>query len=143
MAGRPVISGKGSMIRKIDLGEFHRKYSFNERREHLYGLFTEELDRIKPQCVQLRVLVFGSYITTKREPRDIDVLIALVPAGDWVYTLMTRGLQRWHPGEIDVAYHKTQYCVMDAERLVRYFNENPLNRKKDIRIKRAVEITGF
>lgn len=124
----------------MKLSAFKKQYAFNKHRRFLYNLFIEDLHLIKSQCKYLRVLVFGSYITHKQKPHDIDLMLGLIPCQDCVYNIMKNGLQQEHPKEIDIQYKKTQYFLKDAKGLVTFFNSNPLNKKKGIYIKKAVEI---
>lgn len=107
----------------------------------MHDLFIDELEYVKSQCCQLRVLVFGSYITSKKNPRDIDVLISLIACEESVYTVWHDGLQQRHPKEVDLHYYKTQQFIKDAAGLLKHFNKNPKNELQGISIKKAVEIT--
>lgn len=128
------------MIKKLTLDEFAGKFSFSDRRKYLHDLFVDEMEFIKSQCSQLRVLVFGSYITSKRNPRDIDVLLSLIACEEAVYTVWTDGLRQRHPKEVDIHYYKTQQFIKDAAGLLKHFNKNPKNELQGISIKKAVEI---
>ncbi len=131
------------MLSRLTLEELSGIYAGNEQRKRLFGLFVNELASIKKQCSRLRVLVFGSYITEKSNPRDIDVLISLIPSEECVYALWTEGLHREHPEEVDVHYYKTQRYMKDAEGLLEHFNNNPKNELQGIVIHDAVEITDI
>jgi predicted nucleotidyltransferase len=101
------------------------------------------LEDIKPKCDKLRIFIFGSFITIKKEPNDIDVLINLVPNADNVYPMMKERIHTKYPDKVDIKYVKTQLFLIDAESTIKHFNENPLNIKDEIKINRAVEITGL
>jgi len=131
------------MIERINFREFCFRYAFNEHRKKLLRLLVEDLDVIKGQCDRLRVLIFGSYISFKKNPKDIDILLALIPNRDSVYAIMKSGLRRKHPGTVDVQFNKAQRFMKDADSLIRNFNENPLNKRKGIVINDAVELTDF
>ena len=131
------------MLTRLTMEELSGRYAGNEQRKRLFDLFVDELTSIKRQCSRLRVLVFGSYITAKSIPRDIDVLISLIPSEDCVYALWTEGLRREHPEEVDVHYYKTQLYMKDAEGLLEHFNNNPMNELQGITIHDAVEITDI
>jgi predicted nucleotidyltransferase len=131
------------MLTQLTLEELSGRYAGNEQRKRLFDLFVDELKSIQAQCSRLRVLVFGSYITGKNSPRDIDVLISLIPSDDCMYTLWTEGLHREHPDEVDVHYYKTQRYIKDAEGLLVHFNNNRINELQGIAIRDAVEIIGI
>ncbi len=128
------------MLARLTLEEFSGRYASNEQRKRLFELFVEELKSIRSQCSSLRILVFGSYITNKSVPRDIDVLISLIPSEDCMYALWTGGLRREHPDKVDVHYYKTQLYMKDADGLLEHFNANPKNELQGIAIHDAVEI---
>jgi len=127
----------------MTLEELSEKFADNEQRKRLFDLLVDELTTIKAQCRSLCVLVFGSYISGKSAPRDIDVLLSLIPSEDCVYALWTEGLRCEHPEEVDVHYYKTQRYIKDAEGLIEHFNNNPKNELQGIAISDAVEITGI
>lgn len=131
----------GGPIGTMSMKQFRRAYAWNERRRHLYHMLLDELVGVRSQCTIMRVLVFGSYITSKEEPGDIDVLIGLIPTRECAYAFMTTGLVHRHPDDVDVTYHKTQMFLQTAEQLVRFFNNNPLNQKKHIALDRVIELT--
>lgn len=127
-------------VKKLDIDEFARCYATNERRRDLFKKFIEELQLVRSQCSRLRVIVFGSYITNKEEPNDIDLMISLIPDQDHVFDFMTDGMQQKNDDEVDIQYQKAEYFLKNAQQLVDFFNENPLNKKNGIQIENCVEI---
>ncbi len=127
-------------IKKLNLQEFLDAYVTNEKRKRLFDKFLEDLQVIKSQCSCMRIIVFGSYITSKLEPNDIDLMISLIPESEYVYDLMTDGLWQKNRKEIDIQYQKAEYFLKDAQQLVVFFNENPLNKEKGICITECVEL---
>jgi hypothetical protein len=131
------------MIRKLTIEEFAGRFSNNDRRKYLLDLLIEDLEYIKSQCSQLCVLIFGSYITSKKYPGDIDVLISLIACQESVYMVWTDGLQQKHPKLVDIHYYKTQQYIKDASGLLKHFNKNPKNELQGISIKKAIEISDI
>ncbi len=127
-------------ITTMTLKEFRTTYAINDRRRHLIKELLGELEVIARQCRKFSIIVFGSYISDKDEPGDIDVLISLLPKKNCVYALLKKGLEKEHEKEVDIQFQRGEYYTRSAESLVDYFNENPLNLKKGIRIRRAVEL---
>jgi len=127
-------------IRTMTLEEFRGVFAVNERRSYLLGELLEELNVVARQCEKVSVIVFGSYITGKEEPGDIDVLVSLVPKKDHVYSIMKNGLEKEHVKNVDVQFQRGEYFTKSAGQLVDYFNGNPYNFRKGIRIDRAVEL---
>ncbi len=127
-------------IRSMALDEFREAFAVNERRSYLLGELLDELNVVARQCEKVSVIVFGSYITEKEAPGDIDVLVSLVPKKDHVYAIMTKGLEKKHEKVVDVQFQRGEYSTKSAEQLVDYFNGNPYNFRKGVRIARAVEL---
>ncbi len=130
-------------IQVMTLPEFKAAYARGRRRAELYEKLLEELDNLREQCNSFHIIVFGSYITDKKEPGDIDLMISLIPRQDCVYDIIINGLRRIHEKEIDIQYQKAQYYLKNTRQLVDYFNSNPLNRKEEIKIFRAVELHPY
>lgn len=128
------------MIEHCTLEEFCRKYCFNEHRNELFAYFKEELHNILCQSEKLRVLVFGSFISEKAKPSDIDILISIIPNRDWAYYMLKKGLRRIHKEKVDVQFNKHQFSLESPESLLETFNTNRLNKKEGIRIEEAVEV---
>lgn len=127
-------------IRQLDLDDFSEAYVTTDRRKYLFDKFLEDLRVIKSQCSCMRIIVFGSYITSKSEPNDIDLMISLIPGSEYVYDFMTDGLWQKNRNEVDVQYQRAEYFLKDAQQLVAFFNENPINREKGICITECVEL---
>lgn len=124
----------------MTLGEFEKAFARNGRRRYLLGEMIDELEVIARQCEKFSVIVFGSYISGKALPGDIDVLVSLVPRRECVYSIMKCGLEKEHEKDVDIQFQRAEYFTKSAERLVDYFNENPYNFRKGIRITDAVEL---
>ncbi len=129
-----------NMIYHYSINEFSKKFCFNSHRSRLFDYFYEELENVKRQSSKMRVLVFGSFITKKEKPSDIDVLISIVPNRDWSYHILKKGLKRIHSDEIDVQFSKQQMFLENCDKLIENFNTNKINKKKKIRINDAVEV---
>ena len=127
-------------IRQLDLDGFSEAYVTTERRKHLFDKFLEDLRVIKSQCSCMRIIVFGSFITSKKEPNDIDLMISLIPESEYVYDFMTDGLWQKNRDEVDVQYQRAEYFLKDAQQMVAFFNENPINKEKGVRIAKCVEL---
>ncbi|OHD64344.1 MAG: hypothetical protein A2176_01785 [Spirochaetes bacterium RBG_13_51_14] len=141
--GSFICIGTVRMIKKYTLEQFCSRFAYNKQRKLLCDMFIEELALIQSQCEKWRVLVFGSYITRRKNPNDIDVLLSLIPNVECVYSVITRGLRQKHPRCVDVHYYKTQHYIKDADGLLKHFNNNPINELQGVFIKKAVEITGI
>ncbi len=127
-------------ILTMTLDEFRKAYAVNRRRRRLLRCLEDELAVIGKQCVKFSLIVFGSYITGKPEPGDIDVLISLLPRKECVFSIMEQGLERKHRDEVDVQFQRGEFCTKSAAQLVAYFNDNPLNFNKGIRLIEVVEL---
>lgn len=127
-------------VRQLDMHSFFEAYVTTERRKYLFDKFLEDLQVIKSQCNCLRIIIFGSYITSKTEPNDIDLMISLIPESEYVYDFMTDGLRQKNRNEVDVQYQKAEYFLKDAQQLIAFFNENPINKEKGICITECIEL---
>lgn len=127
-------------IKKLNIDEFAEQYVTNERRRILFEKLLEELQLIRSQCRRFRVIVFGSFITNKEKPNDIDLMISIIPDQDHIFDFMTDGMQQKNDDEVDIQYQKAEYFLKNAQQLVDFFNENPLNKKNGIQIQNCVEI---
>lgn len=127
-------------IREMTIKEFRAKFVTNTHRAGLFKCFQVELKKLREQCKEYRMIVFGSFLTKKKKPGDIDLIISLIPDKNCVYSIMTQGLDREYCEEIDIMYHKAEYFLMSAEQLITYFNENPRNFNKFIALTEAVEL---
>jgi predicted nucleotidyltransferase len=128
------------MIEHYSINDFSRKFCFNNYREWLFQLFEEEIENLLRQSEKLRIIVFGSFITNKEKPSDIDVLISIIPNRDYSYIILKKGLPRLHKEKVDVQYSKHQYFLESCESLIKTFNKNKLNKKDKIVIEDAVEV---
>lgn len=127
-------------ITPLTLLQFKKKYCFSRTRADLFDKLTAELDNIGEQIEKMRILVFGSFLSEKEEPSDIDIIISLVPNRDSMYMFMTDGLYRLYPEEIDIQYNRHELLLDSAEHLIQVFNKNPFNKKQGITIEECVEL---
>jgi predicted nucleotidyltransferase len=98
----------------------------------------EALSSVSLYLNPIRVVVFGSYLSDKQEPSDIDVIIA----GDYI-RFPEGNLSKLLPAAID-ARLITRSGVPDplptAPEIVRAFNEDPQNLQSGIFIDDYVEV---
>ncbi len=128
------------MVPQYTIPEFEKKFCFNKYRQELFDLLIDELFSIDSQCKSYRILIFGSFLTRKKRPNDIDLLICIIPTSECVYKMMKSGLEKCHPEKIDIKYIRRQMVNKGADDLIKYFNDNPFNKKEDIHIEKAVEL---
>jgi len=127
-------------IEKRDIIQVRGLYGFNDFRKELIKKLEQELTYICQQVDELLELIFGSFITDKPFPHDVDLFISFKPSKDCVADILRHGLDRLHPDVIDIQYRKLEYDLFSAEELVEYFNNNPLNFRQGISLDRVIEL---
>jgi hypothetical protein len=112
--------------RPCTLERFRCDYVWNDRRQELFLNLLDEIESIRKQSKQRRVFVFGSFLTSKRIPGDLDLLLSYEP------TSIPPKLVRVHPNDIQIksnarmAFGKP--VILDSkEAAIRDFNSDPAN----------------
>lgn len=70
-------------VHRASLAEFERRFSYfkiSDRRFRLFDKLHELHRQAKSSGIVRRILVGGSFVTTKSEPNDFDCIIVLDPA---------------------------------------------------------------
>ncbi len=129
-------------VERINLAEFYKRFAVNAARKKLYRKFVAELAMLRRQSEEIRIVVFGSYVTDKETPGDIDVLASIIVDDDNFLDLVQNGVRQRFPDAVDFHMHRASRFLKTGEKLVENFNEFSLNREKGIRIETggAVEI---
>ena len=65
-------------IHECTLVEIEQRFSAGEKRQKLFTILREVYDVAK-QCGFLEIVIWGSFPTTKEDPKDLDLFIATVP----------------------------------------------------------------
>lgn len=61
---------------EITFVQAEAQHATNKRHQELLTCFKDELDSWCDYFAELRVWLFGSYLTDKEQPKDIDILLA-------------------------------------------------------------------
>jgi hypothetical protein len=121
---------------RLTLMQLEETYAWNDRRRELLGKLKEELAQITRCSTGYRAVLYGSYLTKKTDPGDIDLIIAYdrrmgaKNCGSMEFPFL-------HKGDIQIKLSERQGYTTplpSAESLVLEFNEFPTNASKDIRI---------
>lgn len=130
---------------KITFLEASNKYGSTQRRKDLLRDLEQLLDLVCSQFSKKRVLLFGSFITDKPEPSDLDVMLAIetVP-GDSGFNKY-RCKSDLPKGGLDIfaLQFTTSFeprGIGTAEEMVEEFNSLPAHQQKNIRCRGYVEI---
>ena len=130
----------------MTVSEFRDRYAMNECRRTLVLALEEFVDVLQHSFSAHRILVFGSFITIKPEPGDIDLLghAIAVPGGDY-FNVPRLKLSSIAPTGIDVrggagSSFDEIPAPLDAIALVEQFNENEKNKGSDIVCETWIEI---
>ncbi|MTJ94016.1 MAG: hypothetical protein F8N36_14335 [Desulfovibrio sp.] len=60
---------------KTSITEFRRRYGTTERRRYLLAALDREIANLLSFGTRIQIFVFGSFLTKKPEPGDIDLLV--------------------------------------------------------------------
>lgn len=67
---------KGAEFESLSWDQFHKKYGFNEARRNKLALVYRVLDLMKKLGYKIKeVSIFGSFVTDKENPKDLDIAI--------------------------------------------------------------------
>lgn len=119
----------------LNLADFVVRYNGSERRQALLIELKKEIAHLCGFASSFRVLVFGSFLTEKPVPGDIDLLIAGIGK-----TFALRYPQVTSKDDLDlmtwfsVPLHGSSLRVPSAEELVHRFNNEQSNAEKGIAI---------
>jgi len=127
-------------LEQINLRAFRKRFATNDRRREIFQSLVDELGLLRSQCQAMRVLVFGSYITDKDEPGDVDVLVSGVPRQDIAFEVEVHGFARGEHPDVDLFWERAVRFPATPERLIERFNRNASNRESHIEIVRVVEV---
>ena len=121
--------------------EFKKVFGFNKHRLDLLSCFETEYNIIQEYTSRHRVVVYGSFITNKETPSDIDILLESVHNGGSEYPppfKFERQIQ------IRQRYPRLNrnYKLPTAKDMVLNFNNHKTNKEKDISIKDYIELTS-
>src|SRR5258708_13039356 len=68
-------------IHECTLEEIEQRFSSGEKRQKLFATLRQVSDVAK-QCGFLEIVIWGSFPTTKEDPRDLDLFITTMPDVD-------------------------------------------------------------
>jgi hypothetical protein len=116
---------------EITLTQLEEQHATSDRRRVLLVKFKEELAEWRGYLADLNVWLFGSFLTDKQEPGDIDVLLAgrLKPGAP-----LPPKLPRKHRDEVHVISNLGTGALATKEQLVQKFNEQEGNVEKGIQL---------
>jgi predicted nucleotidyltransferase len=127
------------MNNKLSIQEFKNEYSFNEYRETMISSFEDYLDYLKSIFKNFKVVIFGSFITEKEDPNDIDILVFGSLNNKGKSDILSQGgkLKKY-----DYIHSKFQTTndVIETNQMICKFNNEPTNVESGISIKNYIEI---
>lgn len=122
---------------QITLLQLEEKHAWNARRRELLKKLKEELDQFARCSTGYRAVVYGSYLTEKPEPGDMDLIIAYDRRMGAKNCRSGFGFPFLHKGDIQIKTEERMGCTTplpSAADLVKGFNDFPTNAAKGIRI---------
>lgn len=127
----------------MTIPEFKEKHVSNERREELFASFSDEIAYMKDFLEEIKIAVFGSFITEKDLPNDIDIIV-MGTFNDTGYQMQTEHFPRLIPTKNGNIHRKSKFYTGKIEKsiaeLVDDFNEDTNNKKEGIFISEFIEI---
>lgn len=89
------VNEHGIEFSMADWAEVRRKYGINEKRRRLLNNLFEHLTQYRDAGIRVKeVGIYGSFVSDKPDPGDIDVVILREPGGDlskvWSYMVARR-----------------------------------------------------
>lgn len=124
----------------MNVEEFISLYVTNQRREELFAGLRIQLSSIMEDSSSIRVIIFGSFLTNREYPGDIDVLVSAVIRHEAVVHYISHDVRRPIRDGVDLYLFRCASFISEAEALVAKFNTNKNNVKHGVLIDRAVEI---
>jgi len=121
---------------------FKDLYVTNTQREKVFSEFTDFLNTVREYLAPYVVLVYGSFITEKEIPNDIDVLLhGFVKDEKVAYfkpeIILSKGLVHV---KYEVSACKQESIIKSNEELIGWFHEGEKNKAKEIKIDDYVQI---
>lgn len=119
------------------------KYAINERRKVLFNQLIDEIEYLKGFTSNLKIAIYGSHITSKDFPCDLDIIICgnLTEVG---LNLQTNSFPKPIPTKNKDIQRKGNFRFnsecMDVIEIINGFNNNEENKKNNITIQNFIEI---
>ena len=116
------------MITILSLQEIESQFATNEHRRALYDLLVSQIEQTQRQYDNLSVLLFGSFITKKEIPEDIDLIVSYACSEERYSGPPARVAGK----QVDL--HRYRLDTLSAAAALRRFNGEPRNVEKGIAV---------
>ena len=128
----------------MEIQKFKSEFVFNTHRQEMYANFEEYLEYLKSIFEFVTIIVFGSFITEKEQPNDIDILVFGNPNKKGWNEIderlkINRGLSLDTKEFINTKF-EIILSPIDADCMINQFNNQENNKQKGIEIKNYIEI---
>ncbi len=126
----------------MNIDKFKDSYITSLQREKIYSEFEDYLKTVKEYLSPYVLLVYGSFITEKEYPNDIDVLLHGFVKDEKVATFkidMVRSRGLVHV-KSEVSMLKKETIIKSSEELIEWFQEGEKNKAKGIKVGEYVQI---
>lgn len=126
---------------KVTIHNLRERYAWNDTRSDLLACLERDLEKVAHALVSYRVVIYGSFVSNKDEPRDIDVLLTgNFKPGEFPPISFVSGSHVHWKTYLSEGHSPS---LPSAEQMVVSFNSEPANRAKGIEVKEWVElVTG-
>lgn len=120
----------------MNIEEFRRRYATNRHREYLFSEFKEYLDHTSEFLLPYNVLVFGSFVTVKENPSDVDILVhgyvkdCKIDEFD-IRSFQTKGYLHI---KLEISAMKQTFKLRTCREIVEWFEESEKNKNRSITV---------
>ncbi len=133
---------------QMRLNDIKHKFCTNEHRKKLFDALCDEVNYMEENSEELIILLFGSFISDKIEPSDIDILISIKLKNvslKWSNGKLLDPLPIKNKKYVDrksshLSALEIKPELKDPEQMLAEFNYNGDNIRNGIRIKEYIKI---
>jgi len=125
---------KAMAARVLSLRKFSQHLVRGNRRKMLFAHLQEELGPLLRVCSEFRAWVFGSYLTTKRRPNDIDLLITCRVPMHQAGIVFQHLSHRRHREDVQMLHRCGSSPMPTKEQMIAEFNSQERNNASGISI---------
>lgn len=127
----------------MEIVDFKNEYVFNSRREELFTSFLDELAYMKEFLDDIKIAVFGSFITKKESPGDFDIIV-IGTLNEKGRKMQSENFPKLIPCKNESIHRKGKFNTskvnQEIEKLVMEFNNDTNNKLKNISIEEFIEL---
>ena len=126
----------------MNMDEFEKTYVVNDHRKRIFLEFLDYASAVKEYLSPYLLLVYGSFISDKKNPRDIDILLHGFVKTRKLREFDIRTLLSKKPVHVtnDIAAIMQETELMTASELVEWFESGEENKANGIKVGEWVQV---